>query len=98
MSEARGLLLMAGVKVLRPAAERGTSFLQKPGATRARSWSLLGALLAGTGSRVGSLSMDFVAHGFDARALGEATRALDGVIATASLESWNDDPARTFDE
>ena len=96
VSEAR-LSSAAGVKVLRPAAERGTS--SQPGASEARSWSLLGALLASWyRQQGGSLSMDFVAHGFDARALGEATQALDGVIGTASLESWNDDPARTFDE
>jgi len=42
--------------------------------------------------------MDFVAHGFDARALGDATQAIGDVTGTASLDGWNDDSARTVDE
>ena len=65
----------------------------------ARSWSVLGALLAGWHhQQADSLDMDFVAHGFDARALGDATEAIGDVTGTASIERWNDDSARTVEE
>jgi hypothetical protein len=65
--------------------------------SEAHTWSVLGALLAswhrhedllGSGDQV-------VAHLADAEALGEATQALGEIVRTASLEAWNDDPART---
>jgi hypothetical protein len=65
----------------------------------ARSWSLLGALLASWHRQHGeAMELDFVAHGFDARALGDATEALGEVTGTASIDRWNDDPARTLTE
>jgi hypothetical protein len=65
----------------------------------ARSWSVLGALLASWHRQQAvSADADFVAHGFDARALGDATQAIGDVTGTASIEGWNDDPARTVDE
>ena len=39
-----------------------------------------------------------MAHGFDARALGDATQAIGDVTGTASIEGWNNDSARTVDE
>jgi hypothetical protein len=60
---------------------------------------VLGALLAGWHrQQADSRDMDFVAHGFDARALGDATQAIGDVTGTASIEGWNDDSARTVDE
>jgi hypothetical protein len=44
------------------------------------------------------MELDFVAHGFDARALGDATQAIGDVTGTASIESWNDTPGRTVTE
>ena len=64
----------------------------------ASSWSLLGGLLASWYRQQGErLDLDFVAHGFDARALGDATQAIGEVTGTASIDGWNDDPARTHD-
>ena len=45
--------------------------------------------------RVPSFRNEFLA---DAQALGDATEALGEVLETASLERWNDDPARSRDE
>jgi hypothetical protein len=65
----------------------------------ATSWSMLGALLASWHRLHGeTMELDFVAHGFDARALGDATQALGDVTGSASIETWNDDPARTLSE
>ncbi|MEK6273739.1 MAG: hypothetical protein AABM30_00200 [Actinomycetota bacterium] len=65
----------------------------------ADSWSLLGALLASWHRQNGeTMDLDFVAHGFDARALGEATQALGEVTGSASIDGWNDAPARTLAE
>ena len=65
----------------------------------ASSWSVLGALLASWHRQHGeTMELDFVAHGFDARALGDATQALGDATGTASIESWNDDPHRTLSE
>jgi hypothetical protein len=44
------------------------------------------------------MELDFVAHGFDVCALGDATQALGEVTGSASIEGWNDDPARTLGE
>jgi hypothetical protein len=64
----------------------------------ARSWSLLGALLASWHSRNPRRDATFVAHGFDARALGDATQAIGEVTGTASIEGWNDTEGRTLGE
>ena len=65
----------------------------------ASSWSLLGALLASWHRQhAETMELDFVAHSFDARALGDATQAIGEVTGTASIERWNDDAARTFVE
>ncbi len=60
---------------------------------------MLGALLASWHRQhQETLDEDVVAHLADARALGDATEALGEVLETASLERWNDDPARSRDE
>ncbi len=65
----------------------------------ARSWSLLGALLASWHLQNGeTMELDFVAHGFDVQALGDATEAIGDVTGTASIESWNDAPGRSVAE
>jgi hypothetical protein len=61
----------------------------------ARSWSLLGALLASWHRQDSQDNGDIVAHLTDAHALGEATEALGEVVGTAALDGWNDDPDRT---
>jgi hypothetical protein len=65
----------------------------------ARSWPLLGALLASWHRQhEATMELDFVAHGFDARALGDAMQTLGEVTGTATLEGWNDAPGRTLAE
>ena len=65
----------------------------------ARSWSVLGALLASWHREQGDgFDVDVVAHSVDARALGDATAALGEAAGTASLEQWNDGPGRTVAE
>jgi hypothetical protein len=60
----------------------------------ARSWSLLGALLA-SWHRQDSQDEDVITHLADAHALGKATEVLGEVVGTASLEHWNDDGTRS---
>ena len=65
----------------------------------ARSWSVLGALLASWHRQNGdAMELDFVAHRLDARSLGEATQALGEETGTASIDHWNDDSGRTLDD
>ena len=64
----------------------------------ARSWSLLGALLASWHRQDERDGEDVVAHLADAHALGHATEVLGNVVGTAELSGWNDDPARTHAE
>lgn len=61
----------------------------------ARSWSLLGALLASWHRQDSQDDGDLVAHLVDAHALGHATEVLGEVVGTAGLDRWNDHPART---
>jgi hypothetical protein len=61
----------------------------------ARSWSLLGALVASWHRQDSRVDGDLVAHLVDAHALGHATEVLGDVVGTAALDRWNDDPART---
>lgn len=61
----------------------------------ARSWSLLGALLASWHRQDSQADANVVAHLADAHALGEATEALGEVVGTASLDRWNDAATRT---
>ena len=61
----------------------------------ARSWSVLGALLASWHRQDSQLDADVVAHLADAHALGEATEVLGEVVGTASLDRWNDSRKRT---
>jgi hypothetical protein len=97
LSEARGLLLSGWSRGAQ--ARDGTGSAVPAWSEDAHSWSLLGALLASWHRQNGeTLDMDFVAHGFDARALGEATQALGDVTGTASIDRWNDDDARTIVE
>ena len=96
LSEASGLLLSGWSRGAQ--ARDHTGSVVAAWSEDARSWSLLGALLASWHRHDERLDVDFVAHAVDARALGDATQALGEVAGTASLESWNDDPARTIDE
>jgi hypothetical protein len=65
----------------------------------ARSWSVLGALLASWHrEQGGGLDGDVAGHSVDARALGDATAALGAAAGTVSLEQWNDEPGRTLAE
>lgn len=97
LTEARGLLVRGWSQ--RAQARDGTGNVVSAWSEDARSWSVLGALLASWNrQQAESLDMDFVAHGFDARALGDATQAIGDVTGNASIEGWNDDPARTVGE
>jgi hypothetical protein len=97
LSEARGLLLRGWSRAAQARDETGC--VVPAWSEEARSWSVLGALLASWHRQhAETMELDFVAHGFDARALGDATEALGDVTGTASIESWNDDPQRTISE
>ena len=97
LSEARGLLLRGWSRAAQARDDSGG--VVPAWSEEARSWSVLGALLASWHRQQGkSLDLDFVAHGFDARALGDATQAIGDVTGTASLDGWNDNSARTVDE
>jgi hypothetical protein len=97
LSEARGLLVSGWSR--RAQARDGTGNVVPAWSEDARSWSVLGALLASWHrQQAESADADFVAHGFDARALGDATQAIGEVTGTASIEGWNDDPARALSE
>jgi hypothetical protein len=94
LSEARGLLLRGWCRAAQARDESGA--VVPAWSEEARSWSLLGALLASWHRQNGETTeLDFVAHGFDVRALGDATQAIGDITGTASLESWNDAPGRT---
>ena len=97
LSEARGLLLRGWSRAAQ--ARDDTGSVVPAWSDDARSWSLLGALLASWHRQNGeTMELDFVAHGFDVRALGDATEAIGEVTGTASLASWNDAPGRTITE
>lgn len=97
LSEARGLLLRGWSRDAQARDDTGSAV--PAWREDARSWSLLGALLASWHRQhEATIELDFVAHGFDARALGDATEALGDVTGTASIEGWNDDPQRTLAE
>ena len=64
----------------------------------ARSWSLLGALLASWHRQDSRDGQDVVAHLADAHALGHATEVIGDVVGTASLAGWNDEPGRIHAE
>ena len=95
LTEARGLLVSGW--------SRGAQARDRAGnvvpawSEDAHSWSVLGALLASWHrQQAESADVDFVAHAFDARALGDATQAIGDVTGTVNLEGWNDDPERTL--
>jgi hypothetical protein len=95
LSEARGLLLRGWSRAAQARDASGT--VVPAWSEEARSWSLLGALLATWHRQNGTtMELDFVAHGLDVRALGEATEAIGDVTGSASIEQWNDDPARNL--
>jgi hypothetical protein len=97
LREARGLLLGGWCRgaQARDGAGSGVAAWSED----ARSWSVLGALLASWYLEQGAgLDTDVAAHSVDARALGDATAALGEVAGTASLEQWNDEPRRTLAE
>ena len=97
LSEARGLLLRGWSRDAQ--ARDRTGGVVPAWSEDASSWSVLGALLASWHRQHGeTMELDFVAHGFDARALGDATQALGDVTGTASIEQWNDAPGRTAGE
>ena len=97
LSEARGLLLRGWSQGAQARDRMGS--VVSVWSEEAHSWSLLGGLLASWYRQQGeSMDFDFVAHGFDARALGDATAAIGHVTGTASIEGWNDEPRRTLAE
>ncbi|MEP6910375.1 MAG: hypothetical protein ABI896_08095 [Actinomycetota bacterium] len=97
LSEARGLLLRGWCRTAQ--ARNSAGSVVPAWSEDASSWSLLGALLASWHRQnEETLELDFVAHGFDAVALGDATQALGEVTGTASIEAWNDNPSRTLNE
>jgi len=95
LSEARGLLLRGWCRGAQARDDTGSGV--PAWSDDARSWSLLGALLASWYHEQGEdLDRDVAAHSVDARALGDATAALGDAAGTASLEQWNDEPRRTL--
>jgi len=97
LSEARGLLIKGWSRGAQARDHAGSVVPAWSG--DARSWSLLGALLASWHRQHGeSVDMDVVAHRFDTRALSDATQALGEVTGNASIERWSDDSARTLTE
>jgi hypothetical protein len=97
LSEARGLLLRGWAQHAQ--ARDAMRNVVPAWSGDARSWSVLGALLAIWHRQNGeAVDLDFVAHRLDARALGEATQALSEEMGTANIEHWNDDAGRTLAE
>jgi len=97
LMEARGLLLRGWSRGAQARDHAGN--VVSAWSEEACSWSLLGGLLASWYRQQGSgLDPAFVAHEFDARAIGDASQAIGEVTGTASIERWNDDPARTLGE
>ncbi len=97
LSEARGLLIRGWSRDAQ--ARDDTGSVVPAWSEDARAWSVLGALLASWHRQnIETSDLDFVAHGFDALALGEATQALGDVTGATSIERWNDDAARTLPE
>jgi hypothetical protein len=97
LREARGLLLRGWSRGAQ--ARDGAEGAVPAWSEDARSWSVLGALLASWHREQGAgLDVDVVAHSVDVRALGDATAALGQVAGTVSLELWNDEPRRTLAE
>src|SRR6266536_3174220 len=95
LSEARGLLQRGWCRGAQ--ARDGAGSGVPAWSDDARTWSLLGALLASWYREQGQgLDVDVVAHSVDARALGDATAALGEAAGSASLEQWNDEPRRTL--
>jgi hypothetical protein len=94
VSEARGLVVRGWCQGTHARDRRG---LEVPAwSSEARSWSLLGALLAAWHRHeIDTRDADVVAHLADAEALGGATQVLGEAVGTASLEHWNDEPQRT---
>jgi hypothetical protein len=62
-----------------------------PWSPDARSWSVLGALVASEGD------LDVRAHATGAE-LGRAVSVLAEAVGSSSLQAWNDEPERTRDE
>jgi hypothetical protein len=91
--EARGLVARGWCQGTHARDRRG---LEVPAwSSEARSWSLLGALLASWHRHEAhTLEADINAHLADAEALGGATEVLGETLGTASLERWNDHPQR----
>ena len=94
VTEARGLVARGWCQGTHARDRRGINVAAW--SSEARSWSLLGALLA-TWHRheADALDADIVAHLAEAEALGGATQVLGEAVGTASLEQWNDHPQRT---
>jgi hypothetical protein len=66
---------------------------------KARSWSLLGALLTSWHRQDSQKDANVVAaHLADAQTLGEATEVLGEIVGTAALDRWNDADKRTKKE
>jgi hypothetical protein len=73
-------------------ARDGRGARSAPWSRDARSWSVLGALVASAG-----VGPDVSAHLSDA-ALGQAVALLARAANVQSLQAWNDDPARTRED
>jgi hypothetical protein len=95
LTEARGLLVVGWSRDAQARDRAGNAV--SAWSDEARSWSLLGALLASWYVLHGAV-LDVAAHSLDARTLGDATEALGDAIGTADLENWNDEPERTAAE
>ncbi|HEY0417457.1 MAG TPA: hypothetical protein VGC78_13825 [Gaiellaceae bacterium] len=65
----------------------------EPWSPEAQSWSLLGALVASLRESEATNG-----EGYAIRGLAAACSLLAGRLDVASLEEWNDDPARTQSE
>jgi hypothetical protein len=94
VTEARGFVVRGWCQGTHARDRRG---LEVPAwSSEARSWSLLGALLASWHRHeADTRDTDVIAHLADAEALGGATQVLGEAVSTASLERWNDAPERT---
>lgn len=94
VTEARGLVAAGWCQGAHARDKRGDDV--PAWSDEARSWSLLGALLASWHRHeTDALRADVIGHLADAEALGGATQVLGEAVGTASLAKWNDEPSRT---
>jgi hypothetical protein len=95
VTEARGLVVRGWCQGTHARDRRGLEVPAWSG--EARSWSLLGALLASWHRlEAEARDSDIIAHLADAEALGGAMQVLGEAAGSASLERWNDALERTL--